>query len=167
MIHLIAAVDRAGGIGIDNHLLCHLPADLKHFKELTMGHAMIMGRKTFESLPGILPGRPHYVLTRQKGYGDSVPGINVFASVEAICDYLQPEQDYFVIGGESIYEAFLPLADSLYLTEIEETFEADAFFPKWNDTEWAATEIQVIPVDAKNKYAGKFVHYVRNRKSIK
>ena len=84
MIYLIAAVDRNGGIGKDNDLLCHISADLKRFKYLTMGHTMLMGRKTFESLPGVLPGRPHWVLTHQKDYSVSHDAVTIFHSVEAM-----------------------------------------------------------------------------------
>ena len=93
MIHLIAAVDTDGGIGLENHLLCHIPADLKHFKKLTMGHPIIMGRKTFESLPGILPGRPHFVLTRQPEYGEDKSDIEVFSSVEDVLPCLDDHED--------------------------------------------------------------------------
>ena len=117
MIHLIAAVDRNGGIGKDNDLLCHISADLKRFKSLPMGHTVLMGRKTFESLPGVLPGRPHWVLTHQKDYSVSHDAVTIFHSVEAMQQAMEAGEDYFVIGGASMYEAFLPLADSLYLTE--------------------------------------------------
>ena len=90
MLHLIAAVCQNGGIGKDNDLLCHLSADLKRFKSLTMGHTMIMGRKTFESLPGLLPGRPHWLLTSQAGYGSQLAGVTVFHSLEAILQALDP-----------------------------------------------------------------------------
>lgn len=163
MIHLIAAVAKDGGIGIDNHLLCHLSADLQHFKAITMGHAMIMGRKTFESLPGMLPGRPHLVLTRQRGYQDKYPKAVVYTSLKTLCDILQADEDYFVIGGASIYELFLPYADSLYLTEINENFTADAFFPVWDRQKWYAAEIQDGRIDEKNKYAYRFVRYMRKK----
>ena len=135
MIHLIAAVDRNGGISRDNDLLCHISADLKRFKSLTMGHTMLMGRKTFESLPGVLPGRPHWVLTHQKDYSVSHDAVTIFHSVEAMQQAMEAGEDYFVIGGASMYEAFLPRADSLYLTEIDEAFDgADTFFPAWKRT---------------------------------
>ena len=130
MLHLIAAVDKRGGIGKDNDLLCHISADLKRFKSLTMGHTMIMGRKTFESLPGVLPGRPHWVLTHQKDYDARHEAVTVFHSVEALQQAMNDGEDYFVIGGAAMYREFLPLADSLYLTEIYESFDcADTFFP--------------------------------------
>ena len=163
MIHLIAAVDRSRGIGRDNDLLCHISADLKRFKALTMNHTMLMGRKTFESLPGMLPGRPHYVLTRQDGYGANREGLHVFGSIPDLQAYMDNQKDYFVIGGASIYEAFLPLADSMYLTEIDEAFPADAFFPAWQRQEWYAAETQAVPASSHNKYAYRFVRYIRKK----
>lgn len=161
MIHIIVAVDNKGGIGKDNGLLCHLPADLKHFKECTMHHPIIMGRKTFESLPGLLPGRDHLVITHQKGYGLDHPGITVYPSVEAVVASLSEDRDYFVIGGASIYEAFLPYASSLYLTKIDETFEADTFFPPYDENQWDIVEKRDYTADEKNRYDYSFIHFVR------
>lgn len=162
MIHLIAAVDRNGGIGKENDLLCHISADLKRFKSLTMGRTMIMGRKTFESLPGVLPGRPHWVLTHQPGYAVSHEAVTVFHSVEAMEQAMETGQDYFVIGGPSMYEAFLPLADSLYLTEIDAAFDgADTFFPAWQKEEWEERSREFHGSKGQEKYPFSFVHYVR------
>lgn len=106
MIHLIAAVDRARGIGRDNDLLCHISADLKRFKALTMNHTILMGRKTFESLPGVLPGRPHWVLTHQADYPADSPAVTLFHSPEAMCAAMKAEEDYFIIGGAAMYAPF-------------------------------------------------------------
>ena len=94
MIHMIAAVARDGGIGKDNGLLCHISADLKRFKALTMGHTIVMGRKTFESLPGLLPGRPHVVVTRQAAYGEAHEGIQVCHSVDEVCRLMADGEEY-------------------------------------------------------------------------
>lgn len=162
MIHLIAAVDKCGGIGKDNDLLCHISADLKRFKSLTMGHTMIMGRKTFESLPGVLPGRPHWVLTRQKDYTASHEAVTIFHSVEALQQAMVDGEDYFVIGGAAMYREFLPLADSLYLTEIDEAFDgADTFFPEWDKRAWTEQNREMHRADEQEKYTFSFVHYVR------
>ena len=160
MIHMIAAVARNGGIGRDNKLLCHISADLKRFKELTMGHDIIMGRKTFESLPGMLPGRRHIVLSRQKGYGEGQPDLVVCHSLEEIGGLLDEKRDYFVIGGASVYAEFMERADSLYLTKIDREFEADTFFPPFDEDCWQVAaeerhdETETCP-------AFSFVHYVR------
>lgn len=162
MIHLIAAVDKRGGIGRNNDLLCHISADLKHFKSLTMGHTMLMGRKTFESLPGVLPGRPHWVLTHQADYQAANPAVTIFHSVDAIRQAMKDGEDYFVIGGAAMYREFLPLADSLYLTEIDEAFDgADTFFPDWNKDEWKEQNRELHRADGQEKYTFSFVHYVR------
>lgn len=162
MIHLIASVDRSRGIGRDNDLLCHISADLKRFKALTMNHTMLMGRKTFESLPGVLPGRPHWVLTHQADYHVDSPAVTLFHSPEAMCAAMKAEEDYFIIGGPAMYRAFLPLADSLYLTEIDEVFPgADTFFPEWKSDEWTETEREVHDKNNNNKYKFAFAHYVK------
>lgn len=162
MLHLIAAVANDGGIGKDNQLLCHISADLKRFKQLTMGHTIIMGRKTFESLPGILPGRPHIVLTSKQDYDAGSPHVTVVHNMEALYGLLEDTSDYFVIGGASLYAACLDRADTLYLTEIHASFPADTFFPAFDKTKWHAAEEEYHAEDEKNPYAYTFVHYVRN-----
>lgn len=162
MLHLIAAVDKRGGIGKDNDLLCHISADLKRFKSLTMGHTMIMGRKTFESLPGVLPGRPHWVLTHQKDYDARHEAVTVFHSVEALQQAMNDGEDYFVIGGAAMYREFLHLADSLYLTEIDEAFDgADTFFPDWDRSAWTEQTRELHRADGQCPHTFSFVHYVR------
>lgn len=162
MLHMIAAVAKDGGIGKDNQLLCHISADLKRFKALTMGHAMIMGRKTFESLPGILPGRKHIILTRQPDYAEQHPEITVYHSIEELCAQLDAHQDYFVIGGASLYTAFMDQADSLYLTEIDASFPADTYFPPVKKENWHVADREEHGADEHNKYAYEFVRYVKN-----
>ncbi len=162
MLHMIAAVAKDGGIGKDNQLLCHISADLKRFKALTMGHAIIMGRKTFESLPGLLPGRQHIVLTSQPEYETKHPGITVYHSVDEVCANLAAGQDYFIIGGASLYTAFMDKADSMYLTEIDASFPADTYFPPIRHEDWHITEREKHAADEHNKYAYEFVRYVKN-----
>lgn len=133
-LSVIVARAKNGIIGKDNTLIWHLSDDLKHFKTLTMGHPIIMGRKTFESLPFLLPGRTHYVLTGNKEY--SAPaGVMIFHSVKDLLDHL-PERENFVIGGEHIYRELLPYADTLYITEIDRDYEGDASFPSFSMEDW-------------------------------
>ncbi|MBP5484905.1 MAG: dihydrofolate reductase [Bacteroidaceae bacterium] len=134
-LNLIAAVAENLAIGFQNKLIYWLPDDLKRFKALTTGHTIIMGRKTFESLPkGALPNRRNVVLTRRADATGLFPGCDVFASLEAALSSCAADEDVFVIGGESLYRAALPLAQKLYLTEVEDTpNEADAFFPPYRD----------------------------------
>ena len=161
MISLIVARDKNGGIGKDGDLLCHISADLKRFKALTIGHDLIMGRKTFESLPGLLPNRRHMVITSQKDYKQSHDGIDVYHSVEDVCASLVEDKEYFVIGGASVYESFLPLAQRMYITEIHEEFAADTYFPQENKNEWAMTDRHDFEKTLSNKYAYSFVDYIR------
>lgn len=161
MIGMIAAVAKGGGIGKDNQLLCHLSEDLKHFKALTMGKPMVMGRKTFESLPGILPGRPHWVLTREAELTGSREAVRIFHSSEEVLAALQKAGGGMIIGGAEIYRLFLGQADTLFITHIEECFEADAWFPEISPDTWEIVEEKQGTVDEKNPYAHRFVTYKR------
>jgi dihydrofolate reductase len=134
---LIAAVDRRGAIGRDNELLVRLPEDMAHFKALTLGHTVIMGRKTWDSLPERyrpLPQRRNIVLSRQDGL--KFDGAEVFASLEAAVAACAGDSQVFVIGGEQVYRQALPHADVLELTEIDAEYPADAFFPGWRGGEF-------------------------------
>ena len=162
MLHLIAAVAKDGGIGKDNQLLCHISADLKRFKQLTMGHTIVMGRKTFESLPGILPGRPHIVLTSQEDYTVDSPNVTIVHSLAELYALLHEDEDYFIIGGASLYTECIDNAATLYLTEIDATFPADTFFPAFDKTKWHVIEEEHHASSEQNPYAFTFVHYVRN-----
>ncbi len=133
---LIVAVARNGVIGLDNRLPWHLPADLKHFRALTLGRTVIMGRKTWESLPNKfrpLPGRQNIVVTRSAGY--AAEGAVVVGSLPAAVAAAQSDEA-FVIGGAELYAAALPLADRLQLTEIDADFDGDTHFPAVAPREW-------------------------------
>lgn len=131
-IHLIAAHGLSHEIGFNNQLLWHYPEDLKRFKLLTQGHIMVMGRKTFESLPGVLPGREHWVLTRDTTFTVNHERVKVFYSFDELLNAL-PEDKIYVIGGGEIYTLFLPYADFLDLTIVKHSAKhADAFFPTYN-----------------------------------
>ena len=141
-VHIIAAVGANGAIGRRGDLLWHLPGDLKRFKELTMGHPIIMGRKTFESFPrGPLPGRRNVVITRRKDY--PAEGIDVVHSLEEALQLTAAEPEVYIIGGGEIYGQALPLATHLDLTLVDDSPEdADTFFPVlpegWTETEGGA-----------------------------
>lgn len=139
VLSLIAAVARNGVIGINNRLPWHLPADLKHFRVLTTGHAVIMGRKTWESLPEKfrpLPGRQNIVITRNEAY--RADGAVVVGSLPAAVAAAQGDEA-FVIGGAELYKAALPLADRLQLTEIDADFDGDTHFPTVTPDRWLET----------------------------
>ena len=138
---LIAALARDRVIGKDNRLLWHLPEDMKHFKSLTQGHPVIMGRKTWESLPEKfrpLPGRQNIVITRNIRY--EAAGARVTASLTEALSACSSAELAFVIGGAEIYALALPLADRMELTEIDATFAGDAWFPPWREDEWIVTQ---------------------------
>ena len=126
---LIAAIARGGAIGKDNQLLAHLPGDLPRFKRLTMGHPIVMGRKTWDSIGRPLPGRRNIVITRHPHW--SAPGAEAAPSLTAALSMAGHVERVCVIGGAEIYALALPQADELLLTEIDADFEADAFFPNW------------------------------------
>ena len=154
---LIAAVARNGIIGRDNKLPWKLSEDLKHFKALTMGHPMIMGRKTWESLPGKLPGRPHIVVTRNPAY--VAEGATVAPSLHAAVTAAGDTDEVFLIGGAELYSQAFDFADRLQLTEIDADYEGDAYFPNWDRNQWRETARETHLTDAGLGYA--FVTYER------
>ena len=160
MISIIAAVAQNLAIGYQNKLLYWLPNDLKRFKALTTGHTIIMGRRTFESLPkGALPNRRNVVLTRSQV---TFPGAETFPSLQAALASCTPDEDIYIIGGASVYNEALPMADRLCLTEIEDTpAQADAFFPQFSKEEWVLAEKEEHDVDEKHHYHYTFTDYVR------
>ena len=160
MINVIVAISQNGGIGFENKLLYWLPNDLKRFKALTTGHTIIMGRKTFESLPkGALPNRRNVVLSRQTDL--NFEGAEVFSTLEQALEQCAGEE-CFIIGGESVYRQALPLADKLYITRIDDdSKEADAFFPSIDNDVWKEVAREDWPTDEKHAYPYSFVDYER------
>ena len=161
-IILIAAIDLNGGIGKDNKLLCHLPADLKHFKQLTSGKTVVMGRKTFESLPsGALPNRRNIVVSRQADL--KFANCDVFSSLTDAFASCKSEDEVFVIGGENIYKQTIANADRLEITEIGARFDADAYFPAIDEANWTVANQEEHLADDKHAYPFTFVTYQRNK----
>jgi dihydrofolate reductase len=161
IISIITAIGKNNEIGKNGDLLCHLPADLKHFKNITSGHTVIMGRKTFESLPrGPLPNRRNIVISRNPAL--KIEGAEVYPSLNHAFAKLMDENEVFIIGGARIYTQTLPIADKIYLTEIQADFpEADVFFPEIDFSIWQETSREVFPADEKNLYACSFLEYER------
>lgn len=157
-INIIAAVARNRAIGKDNRLIYWLPDDLKRFKSLTTGHTIIMGRKTFESLPkGALPNRRNIVLSRSKR---DFEGCDCYTSLEEALSHCDREEDIYVIGGASVYEQALPLADRLCLTEVEDTpDEADAYFPSYDN--WKEVSREKHSKDDRHSFEFAFADYVK------
>jgi len=159
MISIIAAVAKNRAIGFQNKLIYWLPNDLKRFKALTTGHTIIMGRNTFLSLPkGALPNRRNIVLSRST---KAFEGCEVFASLQEALQHCNKDEEVFIIGGASVYEQALPLADRLCLTEIDDTpKEADTFFPPYKDG-WKESVREDHDTDEKHAYRYAFVDYIK------
>lgn len=154
MIRIAAAMGRNRELGKDNSLIWSLPNDLKNFKMLTTGHTVVMGRKTFESIGRPLPGRRNIVVTRQSDLSyDGVEVANGFEKAMEMCHW-----NCFVIGGAEIYRLALPIAEKLYVTLVNEDFDADTFFPEYGE-EWIKVTDQHFDADEKNEYPHVFVEY--------
>lgn len=160
VLSVIAAINKNRGIGYQNKLLYWLPNDMKRFKSLTTGHTIIMGRKTFESLPkGALPNRRNIVLTRQEM---SFAGAETFHSLNEALEHCGSEEEVYVIGGASLYEEAIPLADKLCITEVnDDKAPADVFFPEISLDFWQEKSRESHPSDERHLYSYCFVDYVR------
>ncbi|MBV7273531.1 dihydrofolate reductase [Clostridium sp. PL3] len=158
MLSFVVAVAKNNVIGIDNKMPWYLPNDLKKFKEVTTSktRTMIMGRKTFESLPQILKDRHHIVLTRDKNYKSDDKRVTIINSQEQLESYIKDEKEYFVIGGEEIFSLLFPYASRMYLTEIDEDIEGDTFLPEYDEKEWKVIEVKEGILDEENKHVHVF-----------
>lgn len=151
MVILIAAAAENNALGKDNDLLWHLPDDFKRFKQLTTGHYIIMGRKTFESFPKPLPNRTHVVITRQKAYKPE--GCIVVHSLEQALKNVPENENVYIIGGGEIYKQAMEMADVIELTRVHHSFEADAYFPEINWDNWQIKEMLFHPADERHAYS--------------
>lgn len=158
-IHLIVARARNGVIGGGNKMLWHIPEDFAHFKKTTMGHPIVMGRKTWESIGRPLPGRKNVVVTRSADY--EAKGAQTVSSLEAAFALLKDEPEVFVIGGGEIYRAAMPFAATLWITEIDADFEGDTTFPEVDGASWQGTELSVLPPNEKRNFTVRFLRYDR------
>ena len=160
-IAIVVVVDQQNGIGKDGGLLCHLPNDLKHFKNITTGHTIIMGRRTYESLPkGALPNRRNIVITSDNAA--NYPGCVVVRTVGEALSLIAGEEKAFIIGGGKLYSSTFHLANKLYLTRIHHTFvDADTFFPTINYGDWELIEKEDHEADEKHKFNYSFLTYKR------
>lgn len=156
IISLIAAVDENFGLGNNNQLLCHLPKDLKHFKELTMGKPIIMGRKTFESIGKPLPGRLNIVLSTQPMV---IEGATICSSLDEALNNVSDVPEIMIIGGATLFKRALPFAQRIYLTMIHHHFTADVFFPQIDFKQWIEYSKQEYLHDEKNAFDMTFYEY--------
>ena len=153
----IVVVANDGAIGRDGDLLCHLPADLKHFKQLTMGHSVVMGRRTFDSLPkGALPGRQNIVVTRNPHF--EAPNVTVAHNIDEALAAVELPGEVFVMGGAQIYAATIDRVTTLHLTRVHTSFpDADTFFPDIVPEEWQVVDAEPHQADERNPYDYTFV----------
>ena len=163
MVSIIVAIGENGEIGAKNDLLWRLPNDMKRFKELTTGHTIIMGRKTFESLPkGALPNRTNVVVTRNNEA--SFENCEVFNDLKTAIDNHKNEDEIFIIGGAEIYKQAMIFAGKLYVTNVHNSFEnADVFFSKINNNEWVTTESKDYQSDEKHLFPYTFKTYIKKK----
>ncbi|HEX8563590.1 MAG TPA: dihydrofolate reductase [Flavobacterium sp.] len=159
MIILIAAASENNALGKDNQLVWHLPDDFKRFKELTTGHYIIMGRKTFAGFPKPLPNRTHVVITRQDNYKPD--GCIVVKSLQEALDVSPKNEDVYIIGGGEIFNLSMDTADKIEMTRVHAEFEGDAFFPEINADEWLLAESVFHPADDRHSVSFTFETYVR------
>jgi dihydrofolate reductase len=149
-------MDQNRVIGKNNKLPWHLPADLQYFKKVTMGHPIVMGRKTFESIGRVLPGRENVIVTRNQEFkAEGCVVLHDIAQIKMFAD--NHEEEVFVIGGAEIFKEILPFTDRLYITEIHETFEGDTFFPEIDENEWDEISSNPGNIDEKNRFAHDFI----------
>ena len=168
-ISLIVAMDREGGIGKNNDLMWHLPADMRFFRETTTGNIVVLGRKNYESIPERfrpLPNRENAVLTRNTSY--AAPGYLLFHSLEECLEHYKNETDrtVFIIGGGEIYKQALNVVSEMYITHVDKSYDADTFFPQLNESEWKKEEVCQHPADEKHEAGFKIVKYTKNDSAI-
>jgi len=163
MISISVAVAKNNVIGKDNKLLWHISEDLKRFKQITSNKKMIMGRKTFESLPGILPNREHIIVTRDENFNVDSDKVTIVHDLNSLVEkYSKCEDEIFVIGGAEIYKQLLPYTQKIYLTKIDETFEGDTYFPEINYDEFKMNYVSEQLIDEKNSLKYRFIDLIRN-----
>jgi dihydrofolate reductase len=156
MINIIVCKNNFDYIGKDNKMLYHIPKDLAFFKRKTVNHIIIMGRKTFESLPGMLPNREHWVITRDSSFNKA----RSFNSIDDVLEAIDSNIDYYIIGGGEIYKQFMPYADCLYITEVDDFKIGDVRFPTIDMTKWSLS-VSRTDVDEKSNLTLRFKKYLR------
>lgn len=154
IISIVVAISENNAIGKDNKLLWHLPNDLKHFKQITSGNTVIMGRKTFDSVGRPLPNRRNIIITRNN---KAIDGCEVVHSIEEALKLCVNEIEVFIVGGAEIYKQSIDITDFIYLTEVHKTFEADTFFPEIDKKKWTEIERKDYEADEKNKIPYSFI----------
>ncbi len=161
MLSIIVAIANENVIGKDNKLIWHIPEDLKHFKEITSGHKIIMGRRTFESLGGVLPNRKHIILCNDMEMNLDDENIEVLEDISMLDKYINSDEECFVIGGATIYKLLMPYSNKMYITKINQDFEGDVYFPEIKDEEWKEVDRKKGLKDEKNPFDYDYITYIR------
>ena len=161
MLSIIVAIAKNNVIGKDNKLIWHIPEDLKRFKRITTGKTIIMGRNTFLSLGRVLPERKHVVLTHLQETVSDNEQVKTVYSLDDLKEYIENDEENFVIGGAMMYKTLMPYANKMYITEIDQEFNGDVYFPEINKNEWKEVERTPGLTDEKNPYKYSYVTYIR------
>ncbi len=161
MLSIIVAIANKNVIGKDNKLIWHLPEDLKHFKEITAGHKIIMGRKTFESLGRILPNRKHVILCNDMEMDINDENVEILDDISKLDKYINSDEENFIIGGATIYKLLMPYANKMYITKINQDFEGDVYFPEIKEDEWKEVSSTEGLRNEENPFDYKYITYVR------
>lgn len=161
MLSIIVAKAKNNTIGKNNQLLWQIPDDLKRFKELTTGHTIIMGRKTFESLGRVLPNRKHIIFSQNPDFKVNDENVEIVHSMLQIQQYIEDEEENFVIGGAMIYNLLMPYVSKMYVTEIDKEFDGDTFFPRIDSEKWKEITREAGPEDQNNNFKYEYVIYER------
>ena len=161
MLSLIVAKAKNNIIGKNNALIWHLPDDLKRFKTLTTGHTIIMGRKTFESLGRVLPNRHHVILCNDMEMNVDNENVEILKDISELKDYMENDEENFIIGGATIYRILMPYCQKMYITEIDKEFEGDVSFPEIDKSIWKEISREPGPEDGENDFHYDYVTYER------
>lgn len=161
MLSIIVAIAKNNVIGKDNQLIWHIPEDLKRFKQITTGHTIIMGRKTFESLGRVLPNRKHVILCNDAVLDIEDENVEVLPDIKMLDKYINSEEEHFVIGGATIYKLLMPYASKMYVTKINQEFEGDVYFPEIKEDDWKEVSKEPGIKDEANPYDYEYVNYIR------
>ena len=161
MLSIIVAKAKNNIIGKENKIIWHIPEDMQHFKEKTSNHVIIMGRKTFESLGKVLPNRKHIVFTQNPDFKVNDENVRIVHSMLEIQEYIEDEEENFIIGGAMIYNLLMPYVKKMYVTEIDKEFDGDAFFPRIDLTKWKEVEREKGNKDGSSNLKYDFVVYER------
>ena len=161
MLSIIVAIANENVIGKDNKLIWHLPEDLKRFKEITLGHKIIMGRKTFESLGRVLPNRKHIILCNDMEMNIDNENVEILDDISKLDKYINSDEECFVIGGATIYKLLMPYAKKMYITKINQDFEGDVYFPKIEKEIWKEISREDRLKNDENPFDYKYITYIR------